>query len=592
MLKKYSIFGSVVLAATLLLVGCGGGDSGPAVTGSTLSGTAAGGVAVIGTVLVKDSLGATKGGTIDSTGHYNVDISGMTGPFILKATGTVGNTTVNYCSAATTADVGGTINITPFTNLILSNLLGQIAENYFNAQSPTATLITPAAMAAQETALQAKLAPIFAQLGIDSAIDLLRTTFAADHSGMDAVMDLVKVEVSAGGIATIKNAITNTIMAQDDVTSKSDDSTAVTAGTYTELTSSAVTDLSAITTAMNNFAKLYANGTPSVTTITNCGLFDTSSAFLDSSRDFAEFATQMSTDQALVGMTFSNIDILLTSTTAATLTAEVHFKNGSNPEKLSLQMKQVGTTWVVIGDQHLAENDVSSQAIYQPQNSALPINNGLKFWISPSSYNALHTTAMVASAHITGPGLAVAGIDMSVDPHFDGLVISGGGNHVPECTAVQGQPCVTIADVKDGSVYRIVLKDVSSNVLEDYNQTIHKAPVVTSTLTTASFPAITSTMVNGAALTPSNVSQLIAGANVSFTWTLPAGLTSNHMSAWAMTSTAQYYNLRKDFAPADTSATFTLGSTDILTTGTVASGGTWLSTRDTYNREFVYNVWF
>src|SRR5665647_3536297 len=77
----------------------------PAPVASTiLSRTVAGGAAVVGTVLVTDSKGASKGATIEANGHYSIDVSGMTGPFVLKAAGTVGNTTVTYYSAATTAD--------------------------------------------------------------------------------------------------------------------------------------------------------------------------------------------------------------------------------------------------------------------------------------------------------------------------------------------------------------------------------------------------------------------------------------------------------------------------------------------------------
>jgi hypothetical protein len=187
--------------ASTLLAGCGGGggsSSTPSapVASTVLSGTAAGGAAVVGTVLVTDSKGASKGATIEANGHYSIDVSGMTGPFVLKAAGTVGNTSVTYFSAATTADLGGTVNVTPFTDLMVSNIAAQMAETYFADPANIAkigTLITPTSLAAAQTAMHAKLLPVLQAMGISDSIDLLRSTFSADHSGMDAVLDLVKV---------------------------------------------------------------------------------------------------------------------------------------------------------------------------------------------------------------------------------------------------------------------------------------------------------------------------------------------------------------------------------------------------------------
>ena len=358
-----------------------------------------------------------------------------------------------------------------------------------------------------------------------------------------------------------------------------------------EITTGAVTDLQAVAATMNNISKLFANGTPSVTTMTNSGLFDTTSTFMDNGRSFGEFATQTSTDQSLIGITFSNIDIVLTSATTATLTTVGSTKNGILPEMISIKMKKVSTGWVIIGDQHIAEMQIASQAIYTPQSTTAPIKNGLKFLINPFAYNATHSAA-VASADITGPGLLVAiSMSQSSNSNSDGLQLTSGGDQIPECTNTATTPCVDFTKVTDGSVYRIELKDTNGKVLEDLNTTLPKAPVATSTLSAASFPAITSVMVNGVPLTSANFTALVAGANLTFTWSLPASYKSDYLSAWAGTNNGQYYNLQKDFLPTETKTTFTLGSSDITATGIVTNTGVWLSARDGFNREFVYSGW-
>ena len=223
---------SVLSAA--VLVACGGGGSGgsedlsvnppanpPAVT--TLSGTAAGGAPLVGTVTVKDSLGNTKVSMIEADGTYSVDVSGMTGPFMLRATGMVGGSAVTYYSAATNADLNKTVNVTPFTSMIISNIAARLAETYYNDGSFTAGITTQALDSAINS-LQQKLAPALQALGLSASIDLLRASFTANHTGLDAALDLIKVSIDpVTNMATLTNALNNTIIGTDDLNQKSDE---------------------------------------------------------------------------------------------------------------------------------------------------------------------------------------------------------------------------------------------------------------------------------------------------------------------------------------------------------------------------------
>jgi hypothetical protein len=135
--------------AAVALVACGGGGGSAPSSSTTLSGVAAGGAPLVGTVYIKDSKGVEKSTTIDLTanGAYTFDVAGLTPPFVLKAIGTVGNTQVTYCSVATAADVGGNINITPFTDLIVANIASQVAVNFYGNGDPAK--ITTTAIATQ-----------------------------------------------------------------------------------------------------------------------------------------------------------------------------------------------------------------------------------------------------------------------------------------------------------------------------------------------------------------------------------------------------------------------------------------------------------
>jgi hypothetical protein len=93
---------------------------------------------------------------IAADGTYSVDTDGMTGPFVLRAEATVGGRSYRIHSAATAADVGGKINITPLTEVIIANIAGQIAENYFNSGNFSG--VNQAALASPVAALREKLA--------------------------------------------------------------------------------------------------------------------------------------------------------------------------------------------------------------------------------------------------------------------------------------------------------------------------------------------------------------------------------------------------------------------------------------------------
>src|SRR5690606_33343252 len=153
---------------------------------AALSGTAAAGAALVGTVTVKDSTGKTRTVPIGAGGGYSVDVSDMTGPVGLRASGSVGGHT--YTIHPATVDATKAINITPLTDLIVANIAGQIAENFFD--NPDARKLTPEVLEQQQTALRQRLEAVLTALGVDAAVDLLHTQFTADHTKLDAALDV------------------------------------------------------------------------------------------------------------------------------------------------------------------------------------------------------------------------------------------------------------------------------------------------------------------------------------------------------------------------------------------------------------------
>lgn len=557
--------------------GGGGGTSGTSSTGGTLSGTAAGGAPVVGTVEVKDSKGATKQGTIEANGHYSVDVAGMTGPFMLKATGTVGNTAVTYYSAATNDDLNHTVNVTPFTNLIVSNIAGQLVDNYYASNNPSGSLITTTNLNTAKNDLLAKISPALQALGLETSIDLLRTSFAADHSGIDKALDAVKVSVNPlTNVATLYNAITQATLVTDNLTTRGDDATPAQLTTQDQTALSAAgTDIQNISGNMQKFAALFATSLPTVQQMQNLGIFDEIN-FMESGKGFAQWASQLSTNQTAMGLTLSNVAIDFDSATTGTVRFVVHCGDCRPGEVSQFKISKASGAWLMQGDGTLAGMGIDPIPRREISQNQDVIKNGLNAWVNPSAYNGTHQTK-IETALVTGPGLG-AGVTLVSSPQNSSLGLSpNGDNLIPECGGTVVSNCVDLSFAVAGAEYTVVLKDASGNALNGGGDKIRllTAAIPTSQLTSAMFPV--------AASWPT-LAQMIPNANIQISWTLPAGFGMNdvNLDIWGGGTS---YQLRKETAATATSVTLALGSSPDVPS-TADSFGIWMRWCDSQYRCF------
>lgn len=221
----------------------------------TLTGTAAAGAPIIGEVWIKDSTGTVRNFPIALDGTYTLNVEGLTPPLLLNARGQIGQRTVSYSSVAYQADFGGRVNITPFTDLILANVIGEATRGWF--ERADLSLLTPAQVDAARATLTARLQPVLSQLGVAVGFDLLRSAFSADHTGFDAAMDLLLVETDPQtNVASITNVL-NQQQIIDDL--KAEETTALPdPGPLTAVLS----DFEAIVARFDAFADLFATSAP------------------------------------------------------------------------------------------------------------------------------------------------------------------------------------------------------------------------------------------------------------------------------------------------------------------------------------------
>lgn len=217
-------------AALLSLTGCGGGSSTdtpvtnnpssstPTTTAKTLSGTAAIGQPIVGSVVAIDVNGKMSSpATTSDTGAYVLNVDGLTAPYILTIIGTAGGKQVALNSIATAP--GQTVNITPLTDLIVSTAAGQpggstlasLCTPVANVVAPSClsaltTAATPAKLTAAVTAVKDMIAPLNT-----AGTDPLNGAFTANGEGFDGLLDkiLVAPATQQGATATVTLIATN-----------------------------------------------------------------------------------------------------------------------------------------------------------------------------------------------------------------------------------------------------------------------------------------------------------------------------------------------------------------------------------------------
>ncbi|CAN0627856.1 conserved protein of unknown function [Burkholderia multivorans] len=190
---------SVCCVAVLSACGGGGGStqaSGNAGGSSQLSGTVAVGAPMLNaTVTVLGANGQSVSTAATDSGSYaSLDVSALTPPYRIQACGLAnGQSTCYYAFVQS----GGVANVTPLTDATVALALAGDASTLFNGATPTA-----AAMASSMQTLQNLLGPVLTAAGMSANSDFTTTPFNANHTGMDKVLDAVKISTGHNNGAT------------------------------------------------------------------------------------------------------------------------------------------------------------------------------------------------------------------------------------------------------------------------------------------------------------------------------------------------------------------------------------------------------
>lgn len=503
---------AVASAGLLTLYGCGGsgGDAGAGGAAAvTVSGTAAAGLPLVGTVTVKDANGVVRSTAIGANGSYAVDVSGMSAPFVFRADGTVGGRRVVIHSAASAADANGTINITPLTDLIVANIAGQLAANYFDGGNFSA--LTRAELDAETASLKAKLLPVLLAMGVDASVDLLRTAFTPLADALDKALDVLRVSIDPDtNRATITNLVTQQAII-DDLATKAAAETAATPMAGDGM-GTAADDIGLIRKALGDFAAKFANGLPSPGDLTPL-MHDTPELpFRDVDLNAEQFRNELAGDTFLIGASFADVVIRRINYNADVAPRAIVAFNVRNSKGViidrvdNMQLaKAADGIWRLRGDNRRL--DIYSQAHIVKDGLSGCVNTGLEFGIEDRH---VANSASIAYMLVTGPGLPQAGLKYERPDDGGQWRIQNVDNQRGAASYIQASNCfdgagsarmsdAAIAAIPDDAVYLLKAFDsqdqpvLAGGSAIEYTERVLARPLTLTEAAAASFPGVTTT---------------------------------------------------------------------------------------------------
>jgi hypothetical protein len=584
----------LILMSFILVSACsgggGGGDNNSGVpttsnpntnnSATNLMGTVASGAAVIGQVTVKGALGNTKSALINADGNYNVDVTGLTAPYRLRAEGTVGGRLIRLHSYAETSDLGGNVNITPFTDLIIANAAQQVAANFFDSQ--TNTSLDATVLAQQKVALKNKLQSIFAAVGVDSTVDLLRTSFSANHSGLDAALDSIKIEVDeTSNVATITNLIDNQSITDNVLDTDDNDSSLTVSNSATF--SAHVSDTQAIGALGEKLTQAFANGLPAVSTIQNFFSDD----FYEEDKPKSLFLTELTTNPSLKGIKFIsfNVSDLDSIKGTAKVTFYVNTNGYTSPDPvIMLVAKNNNGQWQLRGSQRIADmyfdfhcndNDgTDSQSGYCGLNTFILDND----FTNNGTSNSPITSGTVSIIDGTNPANVKAVIYLGTDPKSSAgelSVYDEGNRHYTGdykgFGSSAGQINPSIFKVGDIIEYKLYTQALDLSTPTSPQIAALATPVATYKdkllylpATTGIFPALTSEAIN-------NVKEFTLGSSLALSWTKDSSLVSDEIDIVISDNAGNRFEIRDEGIASDATSV-TIASSKLTAAAASASG--------------------
>lgn len=194
--KITQTFYLILAVVVFTLNGCGGGGGGGAVVTPTVSGVAASGAPMTGTVFLKDSANNPEMSTTinTQTGAFSFNVTGKTAPYMLRV-----GTLYSMSSGP------GTANVNPLSHLMVADAAGFVDMSAMNTfyTNPNATQMGTISgnMGTALQHMQQTMAPMLNTYGVANVNPVTGTINIGQ--GMDRMFDDVKMTINSSGTVSM-----------------------------------------------------------------------------------------------------------------------------------------------------------------------------------------------------------------------------------------------------------------------------------------------------------------------------------------------------------------------------------------------------
>lgn len=179
--------------------GGGGSSSSSTPASSSVSGVAATGAPLSGAlILLTDKNGKTVSTTANEDGTYSLDVTGLTAPFVIVATGAVGDAQTTQASIVSDAPAAGsssTANINPLTNAIATLLSSGSDPSALNSNLGS---VTASSISNATALLNTALGGLASASGAKSNFNPITDTATANGTGFDKLLDNLSFSLQPG----------------------------------------------------------------------------------------------------------------------------------------------------------------------------------------------------------------------------------------------------------------------------------------------------------------------------------------------------------------------------------------------------------
>ncbi len=193
--KKFVLF-AILLALSLVFIGCGSGGDVATPQSITITGKAVAGLPVVGTINIKDSSNPVKTSfsAINSDGSYTLDIDETwTSPFMMWAEGWVNNEHLRLlsCFDLEQGETQVNVNTTPITTAIVESAMGKTASEIVPESEP----VPDQGVVDQiRQTVEQSLTDLFDAIGVPPGFNLFETPIGEVGSPTDRLFDIIGVE--------------------------------------------------------------------------------------------------------------------------------------------------------------------------------------------------------------------------------------------------------------------------------------------------------------------------------------------------------------------------------------------------------------